>query len=51
MKLIYSLGQDFTDAGIAAKINGSTDSPLRELQPWMGDDDIPEVDLSLDQVC
>lgn len=40
-------GQDFTDSSIASKLNGSTDSPLRELQPWQ-DDDAPEMSIELD---
>ncbi|XP_012943579.1 ataxin-2 isoform X2 [Aplysia californica] len=38
--------QDFTDAGIASKINGSADTALRELQPWQ-DDDALEVNSAL----
>ena len=43
----FEIGQDFTDSSIASKLNGSTDSPLRELQPWQ-DDDAPEMNIELD---
>ncbi|GFR60979.1 ataxin-2 [Elysia marginata] len=41
-----STSSDFTDSGIVSRMNGSSESQLKELQPWQ-DDDAGEISASL----
>ncbi|CAG5135762.1 unnamed protein product, partial [Candidula unifasciata] len=41
---------DFTDSGIASRMNGSTETSMKELQPWQ-DDDAPDTNSSFLGEC
>jgi small nuclear ribonucleoprotein (snRNP)-like protein len=49
LKGLCTSSVDFTDSGIVGRLNGSSETPMRELQPW-DDEGAPDVNstISLD---